>query len=75
MSIIKLELTIEDAEKFKRFQRYYDDFSTMVNAGVFDFKSGKALINRDRFGILQEIKIEFIKYRKQKDLTKKTRGI
>jgi len=63
MQPIKLELTIEDAEKFKRFQRYYNDFSLMVDAGVFDFKSGKAIINRDKDGALREIRFEIIKYK------------
>lgn len=69
--MIKLELTIEDAEKFKRFQRYYNDFSLMVDAGVFDFKWGQAMINRDKFGIIQDIKILGVKYKHKKDLTKK----
>lgn len=63
--MIKLELEIKDAERFKTFQRYYEDFSLMVDAGVFDFKAGKAIINRDKEGIIQDIRIENIKYKKK----------
>jgi len=63
---IKIILTKSDAELFKSFRQYQDDFQVILTAGAFNFKNGKAMLFRDAQGILRGVVIEQATYKKIK---------
>jgi len=65
--IIKIELSQQDAEIFKTFCKFRDDFENMLNAGVFEFKNGSATLYRDSNGILKDIEIKVKTYQRKKN--------
>lgn len=57
MEQTKVAVYIADAEaqKFLLFNQHYDTFDILLNNGVFDIKSGNALLHFDHLGVLQNI--------------------
>lgn len=55
--MIKLELTDEEAELFKLFQQYHDQFQTFIDEGVMSFTNGRATIHKDNCGSIALIEI------------------
>ena len=55
---IAVYLTPEQAESFKKFCQYQNEFETLLANGVFNIKSGKAILNFDPIGIIQTVVIE-----------------
>lgn len=43
--MITIELSEQDAESFKEFLKFHDNFSFMVEQGVFDLKTGNVTIH------------------------------
>lgn len=69
LNIIRIEISQKDANLFKRFREFQDDFTEMLGAGVFNFKNGMAIITRDNDGTLRDIEIKekrFIRKSKKK---------
>ena len=62
--MISVELTNEDAELFKRFREFQDDFIALLQSSFFTFKNGQAIIHRDQEGKLRIIEIKEIKWKK-----------
>ena len=58
-----VELTPEDLAAFERFKTILPDVAILDEAGVFSYKSGKAIIHRDADGKIQKIDVELVKYR------------
>ena len=61
---IKIELSELDARMFMEFQKNYETFSTLLQSGVFNIKNGNAVINFDKEGVLREITLHTIGYKK-----------
>jgi hypothetical protein len=61
--MIKIELTNEDADLFKDFRKYQDDFTVMLSNGVFNFKNGSCIIHRDNDGKIRKIEINKISFK------------
>lgn len=60
-----IELTPEDVEKFKLFQQYYDTFTALVEAKVFEQKTASITLNFDHDGVLQTIERKDMMYSKR----------
>lgn len=56
--MVKIELTNQEAEFFKQFRQYQDDFSILIKAGFFSFKDGQAIVSRDHQGVLKNVEIK-----------------
>lgn len=61
---IVIELTDKDALLFRKFREHQDTFTTMENAGIFDIRNGKAILNFDSIGSLNDIEANMKLYRK-----------
>lgn len=67
-STVRIYLTDQQLTAFKGFENYYQDLVTMLDAGVFSFTNGQAIIHRDSTGGLRRITFELVKYdRRHKD--------
>lgn len=64
-SSIRMYLTDEQLVAFRGFETYYQDLVTMLDAGVFTFKNGQAVIHRDHEGDLKRITFELVRYDKR----------
>lgn len=64
---VKIELNNEEAELFKKFRQYQD-----VWEGIFQIKSGKAILHFDELGILRKIEYNYQKRIEGKGILKKT---
>jgi len=64
---VKVEMTTEDAEKFKKFCEYYDDFNTLLRGGAFLKENGQTIINRDKKGLIQEVKRYSTTFKRKKE--------
>lgn len=60
---IPVYMTLSDVELFKLFQKNYNQFSTLVNKGVFGIQTGKAILNFHN-GELQTIEKQEMIYHK-----------
>lgn len=56
-------LSKEDAQAFKDFMQFYDEFKIIQKAGTFNIGYGKSILNFAG-GILQNVVIEEIKYKR-----------
>lgn len=52
-----IELNNEDAELFKLFRQYQDQFKTMLDEGVMTFINGRATIHKDALGEIALVEI------------------
>lgn len=55
MDQIAVYLTTEEAQQFIEFQKYYDKFSTLKQAGVLDMHSESLMIHIDNAGTIRKI--------------------
>lgn len=53
--LIKIEITEFDAVQFRDFQKHYQQFMTLVKAGVFEIRNGTAMLSFDNTGTLKTI--------------------
>lgn len=53
--MINVELTEEEAVSFIAWRKHQDCFETLLRAGVFNTKKGKALLHFDLEGLLMLI--------------------
>lgn len=60
---VLITLTTPEAIMFRDFQACHEAFATLVKAGVFDIKYGKAILNFAE-GDLKNITIEEVKWKK-----------
>lgn len=72
--MVSIDLTPEDAEKFKQFCQYYDVFNTLLKSGVFTTKNGEVLIRFNHQSDLMSVNMHIEAYNKNhlkanKDLT------
>lgn len=59
---ITIILTTNDAEKFKLFQKYYDNFGTLLDSKVFEQKNACISLNFDNEGVIKTIERKDILY-------------
>ena len=52
-----IELTNEDAELFKLFRQYQDQFKILIEEGVMKFSNGRATIHKDALGEIALVEI------------------
>ena len=52
--------------RFNMFLDNYDAISTMINAGVFTLKNGKAIVSFERTGRVADIELQYHTYRMPK---------
>jgi hypothetical protein len=62
--MIKIELTEDDALLFRAFKEHQENFSILLARGVFDVRSGKALLNLDEQGVVSDIKLEITSFKR-----------
>ena len=55
MENVTLILTTPEALLFKDFQQFHQTFALLCEKGVFDIKSGSAVIHFDNLGKIQKI--------------------
>lgn len=55
VDILTVELSELQAERFVQFQKYYSEFSILVEAGVFDLKGAQAVIDFKDDGEIQDV--------------------
>jgi len=60
---VTIILTEEEAERFKKFQKYYDTFMVLINNGVFDVQYGKTTLNF-KGGLLENITKEEVIFKR-----------
>jgi hypothetical protein len=65
--MVKVDMTDEDVERFKDFCQYYDDFCTLLRGGAFLKENGQTIINRDKKGLIQEVKRYSTTFKRKKD--------
>ena len=53
--MISIQLTNEEAELFKRFRQWQDKFSILSDRGVFEVKSGVAILYFNHQGTLMRV--------------------
>ena len=58
-----IELNDTEAEQFKLFREYQDDFIALSKSSFFTFKNGQATIHRDPEGKLRIVEIKEIKFK------------
>ena len=54
-NMVVIELTELDAETFREYRRYQDNFETLLKAGVFETKSASVTVDFDKHGVIQVI--------------------
>lgn len=59
-----IELSEMDARLFIEFQKNYETFSTLIQSGVFNIRNGNAVINFDKEGVIREINLHVVGYKK-----------
>lgn len=62
--MINIELTNEEAVLFRKFREHQDTFSVLDQAGVFDIRNGKAVLNFDSSGTLCDIECNLKLYKR-----------
>ena len=65
--LIRIELSVEEAESFRVFRENEKDFTVLSSAGIFNFKNGWAIIHRDLQGTLKSIDIKIKTFERKKD--------
>lgn len=63
--LIKIELNPVECELFKQFQRYHDDFKTLVDSGLFNVRNGSVIVNFNHEGQLSTVEIHQHTYRRR----------
>jgi hypothetical protein len=63
-----IELSVVDAEKFKRFMQYYDIISMLIDKGIFESKNTAVTLNFDYLGTLQNVTCNTLVYSKRHNL-------
>ena len=53
--LVKIELTNEDAVKYREFMKNYDTFNLMLEKGVFNVRNGSVALHFDKNGTLKII--------------------
>jgi hypothetical protein len=66
MNVVSVELSEHEAKMFVQFQKNYEAFSIMQEAGVFNITNGSAIINFDEGGTLTGVDFELARYRRGK---------
>lgn len=66
---VTIELSQEDAAKYKTFCEHYTKISLMIERGVFSIRGGSILINVDQNGVFQTIAKNEILYTHPRRLT------
>jgi len=63
--MINVELTEIDAELFREFRRVQDMLRVLNDAGVFQTKNGKIILNFNEDGVLTDIKVDKTLYKRK----------
>lgn len=64
-SIITLEIDGLSQEQTRKYKEVID---ILIINGIMNIRNGKAILNFDHEGVLQEIEVNLKKYRRKKDL-------
>lgn len=62
-STVTIILTQDDAELFKLFREFQDDFKLLLDNSVFSFKNGSVVMHRDSEGQLRKIEMHKIYFK------------
>ena len=54
---VTIQITQIELLSLRRLQEHWPDLSIMLEAGVFSFKNGKAVIHRDNEGTIRKIDV------------------
>ena len=58
-----IEIDDLEAEQFKLFRQYQNDFTALLESNFFTFKNGQAIVHRDNEGKLRIVEIKEIKFK------------
>lgn len=61
---IQVEMSACDAQRFLEFQKNYETFNTLLDAGVFNVRNGTATLNFNNDGVLTEAKCQIVTYKR-----------
>lgn len=59
-----IELSEIDARLFVEFQKNYNTFCILQNSGVFNIRNGNAVVHFNRDGVLCEVDVNTVNYKK-----------
>jgi len=59
-------MSASDIDKFISFQKYYDVFNELLEAKVFDIKTGSVVLDFNNKGELMDIKVNVTVFRRKK---------
>lgn len=57
----KIELTKEDAERFKLFMQHYDNFNKLLAGGFFNIRGASGTAHFDKDGNIRKVEAVMIK--------------
>ena len=55
MEIIKIELSLQEAERYKEFQRHYKNMNVLLKSGFFSTKNGSIIAHFNNEGIINSL--------------------
>jgi len=67
-SKVIVELTEEEAKALIEYRKNQELFSILHQSGVFSVRNGKAILNFDAQGGLEEVKLDLIRYKRGKPI-------
>jgi hypothetical protein len=61
--VVAITLSEKEAELFKEFREFQDDFKILLSNSVFSFKNGSIVIHRDDLGKIRKIEMHKVYYK------------
>lgn len=61
---VRIDMTEDEAKSFIAFRRYQDMFVPLLEAGVFNVRNGRAILNFNAEGHLTEVGFEIVSYKR-----------
>lgn len=55
---VSIEISEQEAREFAYFRKYYLQFGKLLHAGIFELREGRAILDFDSGGNIQNIKKE-----------------
>ena len=62
MQIIKIELNLEEAERYKEFCRHYKNMNVLLKSGFFSTKNGSIIAHFNNDGVINSLQKSEVVY-------------
>lgn len=66
--VVTIGLTEEEAKLFLEFQKYYNNFKTLIEGKAFETKSGRAIIHFNSQGTIDAIELQIKTLQRNKNI-------